>query len=325
MEKASLKDIARIANVSVATVSYALNNSSQVSEVTRAKIKKIANELNYIPNLSAQNLRTNNSNLICAIVNTYQGNFNGDVLQEIQDILERKGFQLLAFSGSIPDIVKTDIIDGVLMLNYRADSTELQQFTNTLNKPIVFMTNEINTANSASVVIDNRLGIKYLFDVLKKSKNERICFITGDDNSFNSEQRYNAAKEFYTKSFKKNDFSQHVYSGQYDPIVTYQLGKRFLENDQYDAFLCFNDDMALGIYHAASDLNIKVGKDISIVGFDDSYVSSVVSPGLTTVQVDKKEWAEEVVNQYLELKASKSTNKVVKLSPKLILRGSVNQ
>jgi len=324
MKKASLKDIATIAGVSIATVSYALNNSPQVSEVTRAKIKKIADELNYVPNLSAQNLKTNRSNLVCAIVNTYQGNFNGEVLQEIQNILEQKGYQLLSFSGVIPDIVKTDIIDGVIILNYRPKSEAMfKEFADGLQKPVVFMTSEVHSEYGASVVIDNPLGIRYLFDALVGTKHQKICFITGDDASFNNQERYSAAKKYYQKYYKKDDFEKHTYTANFDSVAAYHYGKKVLLEKKYDCFFCFSDDMALGIYHAANDLHLRVGEDLSIVGFDDSYVSSLVSPGLTTVHVEKKEWAEAVVEQYLNIKDKKQNHKLVKIPPRLALRDSI--
>ncbi|MFD1465601.1 LacI family DNA-binding transcriptional regulator [Lapidilactobacillus mulanensis] len=324
MRKISLKKIAELAGVSVATVSYALNDSNQVSEVTRAKIKKIAAEEHYVPNLSARNLRTSSSNLVCAITNTYQGNFNGDVLQEIQNIFGRAGYQLLAVSGQIPSLVRTNMIDGIIMLNYRGNQTELQNLVDSINKPVIFMTNEIKSDNAASIVIDNDLGIKYLVETIHQSIHQKVCFITGDSNSYNSQRRLNAAKKYYTKLFKKNDFEKHVYSGNYDPTLSFELGKKFIRLNRYNSFICFNDDMALGIYHAASQLNKIVGKDISVVGFDNSFESGVISPGLTTIDVDKKAWGQEVVNQYFKLKESGSKHTVTTLKPKLILRESVN-
>ncbi|WP_125767602.1 LacI family DNA-binding transcriptional regulator [Lapidilactobacillus wuchangensis] len=323
MKKTSLKQIAEIAQVSVATVSYALNDSSQVGEVTKAKIKKIAADLNYVPNLSAQNLRTNDSNIVCAVVNTYQGNFNGDVIQEIQDIFAQKKYQLLAVSGSIPNFVKTDMVDGLIVLNYRSDEAELRRIAYDLHKPTIFMTNEIAAKKTANVIINNELGIKYLFETLSKSVHRNICIITGDNNSYNSQQRLKAARKYYKKFYKHDDFDSHVYSGDFDPNTTYQLGRHFLEQNTYNAYLCFNDDMALGIYHAASSLNKTVGEDLSVVGFDDSYVSSVVSPGLTTIKVNKKTWAEEVVDQYFKIKSNSNYPETIELIPELILRDSV--
>lgn len=324
MKKTNLKEIAKIANVSVATVSYALNDQPQVSEITRAKIKKIAEELEYVPNLSAQNLKTSHSNLICAVLNTYQGNFNGDVLQEVQLLFSQIGYRLLAVSGSIPDIVKTNIIDGVLMLNYTSTATELTSFAKSLNqKPVVFLTNEINSPNASSVVIDNQLGIKYLMDMFRDSPHQKICFLTGNVQSYNNQERLAAAQKYYQHYYKKTDFDQHQYNGDFNSGVAYEIGKELLTTHDYDAFLCFNDDMALGIYHAASDLGIHVGEEISIAGFDDSYVASVVSPGLTTVHVDKKEWAQQVITQYTAIKQGDSREQVIKLAPQLTIRKSV--
>lgn len=324
MKKSNLKEIAKVANVSIATVSYALNDRPQVSETTRARIKKIAEELEYVPNLSAQNLKTNNSNLICVVLNTYQGNFNGDVLQEIQLLFNQLGFRLLAVSGSIPDIVKTNIIDGVLLLNYTSTPTELTRFAKSLNsKPIVFLTNEIDANNSASVMIDNSLGIKHLMDMFRKSVHQNICFITGNEQSYNNQERYAAAKKYYKQYYKRNNFEEVSYNGDFNSEIAYEIGKNLLKEAKYDAFLCFNDDMAMGIYHAASDLGLTVGDDISVAGFDDSYVASVVSPGLTTIHVDKKEWAQEAISQYLKIRTGETFSKLVKLSPKLIIRNSV--
>lgn len=315
------KQLAETAQVSIATVSYALSDSPQVSEMTRAKIKKIAKELNYVPNLSAQNLRTNNSNLIYALLNTYQGNFNGNVLQEIQLIFKEYGYDLLATSGSIPDIVKTNTVDGGIILNFAVPTPTLLDLAST--KPLVLLSNEVQHENIANVVIDNELGMKYLLDLFKESYHRNLCFIVGEERSYNNGQRVKAAEFYYHKMFQKSDFQERVYQGEFNSEIAYELGLTILKEQKHDAFICLNDDMALGIYHAAADLGLTVGKDISIAGFDDSYLSNIISPKLTTIHIDKHAWAQAVVQAYLDLKKGTPQEKVNKVKPKLTLRDSV--
>jgi LacI family transcriptional regulator len=91
----------------------------------------------------------------------------------------------------------------------------------------------------------------------------------------------------------------------------------------YDAFVCFNDSTAFGVYKAAYELGLQVGEDLSVAGFDNTSYSDFIPPGLTTIDVDKGLWAEEVVKNYLDLKEGTIESNEVKIPASLIKRGSI--
>jgi LacI family transcriptional regulator len=321
-KKVSIKEIAKLANVSIATVSYALNNSKEVSATTRAHVLKIANELNYVPNVSARNLRTQKSKLICAMVNDFGSPFNGAVLQTMQEQFELKGYQLVVISGQIPDIINTNLFDGTLILNYRTPESEIRRMADN-GVPIILLANEIEHPNISSVLINNDTGIKQLMQLYAKSPHQKIAFLTGDNNSYNSQDRQKFSETYYRQIFKRDDFLSHVYPAGFSVDLGYEVGYKLLKEGYYNAFFCFNDGMATGVYQAARELGIEVGTEISVSGFDDSPIAKTLLPSLTTVQIDKKSWGHEAVKNYLALRENKKMPEKKRIETTLVIRDSV--
>lgn len=320
----TLKEIADVAGVSTATVSYALNDNENVSEKTRLKIKAIAKELNYMPNMSAKQLRTKDSKIIFAVLNTYSSQFNGSVLQEVENIFEARGYQLLAVSGHLPDIIKTNIFDGGLLLNFNISDPEIIELSQQIEKPLILLSSDLTRESVSSVTIDNRYGIKLVMAELLKSPHQDMCFFTGHDFSFNNRERLESAKHYYEKWFNRSDFDVHTYKADFELENAYAMAYELLANKTYNAFVCFNDDMAIGVYRAAYELGLEVGVDLSIVGFNNGKMNDYMAPALTSVHIDKNEWAKLIVDQYFNVKEQpKKIIPSIKIETSLKIRDSI--
>lgn len=321
----TLKEIADVAGVSTATVSYALNDNENVSEKTRLKIKAIAKEMNYLPNMSAKQLRTNDSKIVFAVLNTYGSKFNGSVLQEVENIFEDRGYQLLAVSGHMPEIIKTNIFDGGLLLNFNISDQEICELSQQINKPLILLSSDLKHPSVSSVTIDNQHGIKLVMAELLKSSHQKLCFFTGHDFSFNNKERLLSAKHYYEKWFKRSDFEVHTYKADFELNNAYAIAYELLSNKTYNAFVCFNDDMAFGVYRAAYELGLEVGVDLSVVGFNNGEMNDYMAPALTSVHIDKQQWAKQIVDQYFKVKEQpKSVIPGTTIATTLTVRGSIH-
>lgn len=316
-----MKEIAKRANVSIATVSYALNNSKEVSEKTRETILKLARELNYTPNIAAKNLRTKKSRLICALTNNFGGTFNGDMLEVFRNKFKEHGYQMVVVIDEIPQIIDANLFDGVILLNHLLKQSEIIRIA-TSGMPMVLLTNEVEHPNVSNVVLNNDEGIRQMMELYSKSPHQNIAFFIGHT-SYNNQRRLESCEKYYKQYFSKEDFSEHVYCGEFSEIKAYELGRQLMGKRDYNAFFCFNDSMAMGCYLAAKDIGYSIGEDISISGFDDVTVAQFLTPSLTTVQINKEAWGEKVVQEYLNLLNKKPTSQTIKIETKLVLRKSI--
>lgn len=326
MDKRSvtLKEVAEIAGVSVATVSYVLNGKKKVGEKTRTKVTAILQQLNYIPNLSAQNLRTQDSKLVFGLVNSLSSTFNTEILAKINEELEKEGYQLLILSGHIPEITRTNIFDGGIVLNYNLSGDDLQELADHVHKKMVVLSGNTLSSFASTVSMNNEQGITLIMEELCDSPHQHVCFIQGAESSINNQERLAIAETCYQQLYHRDDFTIHVYDGGFSSDATYKIALHLLKNQNYDAFVCFNDSMALGVYQAAAELGLKVGEDISVTGFDDTFFSRHLTPSLTTIAIDKDLWAKEVVASYLAFTNESNHETTIKKIPAtLIQRNSV--
>lgn len=320
----TLKQIADIAGVSITTVSYVLTGKKKVSEKTRTRVISIMKELNYAPNLFAQNLRTNNSKLIFALTSTFSSVFNGEILGNIETEFEKYGYQLLALSSLAPSIISSNIFDGGIILNYAMTQDEIKIISDTIHHKMVMLSGD-GLKNYINVVsMDNDSGIKQMLIEISKSVHNRLCFIQGSKSSLNNQERYSSAKKYYQQYFHLDDFEIRVFDGNFETLTAYNLALKLIKSKQYNAFICFNDAMALGVYQAAAELGVVVGKDISLIGFDNIFWTKHLTPKLTTINIDKKLWAQKIVESYLSISEQNTYfPNIVKIPTTLVQRESI--
>ncbi|WP_461214021.1 LacI family DNA-binding transcriptional regulator [Lacticaseibacillus sp. GG6-2] len=322
-KRVSLTDVAKKAGVSIATASYALNGSSEVSEKTRRRIMAIAQELDYHPNKAAQGLRTSQSKMVCMLINTFNSIFNGELVDDIRELLEPYGYSLVVIGNSTSDLIDSQLFDGLIIWNYKASQARLEQLIQRAQIPIVLMANELTFPNVDNIVIDNYHAIQKLFRYYERSEHKRICFFTNNHTSYNSEKRLQSCADYMAKYHPEVDVAQRTFNGKFEVRRAYILAKKLLQQGAYDFFFCLNDMMAYGVYQAADELGLKVGEDLSVVGFDNSPKSGeVYKPKLTTVDARIESWGKTVVTSLVHrLQASGTLMNQTIYTPTRIING----
>ncbi|MGM0829622.1 MAG: LacI family DNA-binding transcriptional regulator [Bacillota bacterium] len=303
-ELPTLKDVAKEANVSVSTASYAINGSSLITKETREKVLTAAKKIGYRPNASAKNLKKNKSEIIGFFLSGFTGPFFNEILEGVQDVVIKNGYEMVVCaSNSKHRLLIESYVDGAIILNFHVDDHTIDFLANE-KMPIVALDREMNNPHIKNVLLQNKVGIELAVKHLADNGHQRIGFIGGSYDSFDGEMRLAGYKESlkkYNVPFNEED----VIRARFTEISSLLVMDDYIKkNDIYPtAFVCANDEMAMGAIKALQQNGISVPNDVAIVGFDDIALSKHFNPPLSTVRIQKKLWgktAAEVLFKMLD-------------------------
>lgn len=342
MKPVTLKQIAEQLNISVATASKALKDYPDVSKKTKGLVKELAKTLNYKPNSFAVNLRTRESKTIGLIIPAIVHHFFSNVIQGIVAQAEKKGYLVIILQSNESyelekkqiDLLMTQRVDGILisLANGTADYAHLNEVL-AMGKPMVMFDKIAKIVNCSKVIIDDRkaayTATQHLIDLGCK----RIAHFRGALLPQNSIDRFLG----YKKAILDNNLP-------YDPALVYicECGDRsfeegretarrlLLDHNDVDGIFINTDLVAIGAVTEFNKQGIKVPDDISIVGFSNWFMSSVISPTLTTIDQPGFLMGKTAFKLlYKEIKRRKKNEtivyKKVELPTELIVRESTRQ
>ncbi len=328
----TIKQIAEKANVSIATVSRALNNDFRVTIETREKVLRISKELNYKPNLAARNFVKKTSNSIGLILPDISDEFFTDIIRGVDEITYKNGYYTMVSSShkhrtladSIKTFSQTGLVGGIILLMSDM-SDEIKNILEDTKIPMVLIGDSKKDYNFDMVSIDNYQGAFSATEYLiKKKKYKKIAHITGPANNYDALLR----KKGFIDACKKNgvrinksfivDGNYTIDSGYHAFIQLYGL------QEKPEAIFAANDMMALGCYDAANFFNVKIPDDISLMGFDDIFISKYLNPALTTVRVQIEEVGKTAAKLLIErlMESNGKAHSLVKIPTELIIRNS---
>ncbi len=345
----TIGDVARKAGVSKSTVSLVLNKRPNVSEDTRLKVLATIESLNYKPLKAAQAITTKKTKNIgfMEIVVTHDNpeklaskygfatmipTFAGDVARGIEEEAQRRGYGLLfnTYYGNlthsikeIPPMVTNYWIDGLLLIG----GSFTEEFITMLKKwkiPFVLVGSHLPSDNANCVFADNASGVIQSVEYLINLGYSKIGFINGPSNtqtSFDKMQGYLLALQKNDIEFDKN----LVEAGDFSALSGYEAMKRLLKRNKHlNAVFVGFDGMAIGAAKAITERGLKIPEDISIIGFEDSWIATHFNPPLTTVKVFKYEIGIAAAKMLFELLGSirMSRPKKVIVPTELMIRKS---
>lgn len=334
-KKITLKDIAKILGISVATVSRVLNDKPDVSELTRYKVKKLIKAYNYKPNTLAIKFRQHKSGIIGVIVPRLPHYFFSMVFSGILNVANRKGYSIMLYETNNDfekeieyiDILMNNNVDGLLisLSKTTSDFDHLQKIKEE-KIPIVLFDNVSEYFNGTKVIVDDTYGAFKAVEHLIKSGRKKIAHIKGNKTSLVAKKRLDG----YINALQKYEFqienSIILECIKVNDEEGYSLTKQLLslpENNLPDAIFVVTDEVAVGVIKALKEANKKIPDEIAVVGFSDSVVAKVTEPQLTTVQQPGVEMGKRAV-EILINKIEKGEDRVFTevLNTQLIIRGS---
>ncbi|MCR2821971.1 LacI family DNA-binding transcriptional regulator [Lederbergia panacisoli] len=310
----SMKDIARKAGVSIATVSYALNGSSKIPESTRKRIMEIANELNYVPNAAARSLKKQETKIIgIFFILDYSGSFFGPILQGIYETLADTEYEVIVCYGENSHrFLPEQVIDGAIILDAGFSSEELIKNANQGHK-IVVLDREIDHPNINQILLDNRSGAELAIKHLLEKGHRKIYIVKGHADAYDANERLFAVREAI-KQYK--DIEYQEIEGFFDKESGELAAEKMVQ--EYSgpvAVFCLNDMMAIGMYDYLAKTNYRVGKHFHIIGFDHTELSQYVTPKLATIDYSKRKWGALAAQNLLKLLSDQQvSNDVIQVS-----------
>ncbi|NMD37700.1 MAG: LacI family transcriptional regulator [Christensenellaceae bacterium] len=294
-KRVGIRDVAKAANVSITTISKALNDYPDVSPKTRKKVKALAKKMGYVPNSYARYMGGIRKKTVALMMSDFKkedpSGFVFGVLSGLYASCTQNdhSFILLATSlnkqkeSSIIEVCRQNNVDALVTMGFRVDDLYVKQMKE-IDIPVTMIDMEIEGVKANSIYIDNSLAaydvVKYL--ISKGRKN--IAMINGSKNAYVSVERYSGyAKALLDAGFSLN--KNYIKYCNFDESIAYQNTKDLInDNPEIDAIFCASDLMAIGTCKAINDLGFKVGSDILVFGFDDIPVSQCLFNGISTVK-----------------------------------------
>ena len=305
MRKFTIKDVAKIANVSEATVSRVMSNSNLISNKTKKKVMEVVRQLDYFPNSAAVSLTKSKSNILGLVVvssakieNPLQNDYYNEIIPFISKYALDLGYYTLYLQfenkeeayENVYRLIKSNRIDGLIFLNFIEDEEHISYF-----EKISFPYAIIGTPNNKTkgLWIDND-NIKSCFDITNKliqKGKKNLLFISGPSDMSVSVYR----KKGYLDALKKNDInfeSENILSlPEFSSDLAYNSVENYNNIDKIDAIITTDDILAIGAKKAIDNL----GLDIEVTGFNNSKLRSYLNYKFTTVDIKYDKLAKGVI------------------------------
>jgi LacI family transcriptional regulator len=292
VELATIRDVAREAGVSIATVSRVFNGSTRVREDTRLRVWAAATGLDYWPNGAARSLTTNRTHTIGVLLPDLYGEFFSEVIRGIDQAAHREGSQILtSISRSDADtlIASARMMQGrtdglIVMAADESCAVAIERIRRRF--PIVLLNPHAPVDGCCSVSISNREGAFAVVDHLVRMGHTRIATITGPAGNVDADERLRGYRDALQRSGLETDPALEL-TGEFTESSGYRAAREILQlRPLPTAVFAANDYMALGLLSALREAGLRVPGDMALAGFDDIEISRYLDPPLTTAHVD---------------------------------------
>ena len=327
----TIKEVAEFAQVSQSTVSRALNGHKSVKEANRIKVFDAIEKLGYQPNTFAQALASNRSHSIGMLVGSLDGPFFGPMMHNAEQAVRKENYHLIITSGNeLYDQEQESIqflcskkVDGLILVSDMLTDSDILKISEKIPATMV-LDRYIPELRDRCVCIDNELGGFLAVEHLIEKGHSKIGCITGQLSKVDSRDRLQGYRNALAKHGIEYD-PNLVVEGRFDYQGNNDAIRRLLDRDLgITAIFCMNDNIATTAYSTCLERGMKIGQDISIVGYDNNAYSQHMNPGLTTIDFPIKEMALQGAAGVLNMLDGKSIDHLeTKLSPTLVERGSV--
>ncbi|MFQ6617387.1 MAG: LacI family DNA-binding transcriptional regulator [Fidelibacterota bacterium] len=291
-KRITLKDLARHLNVSMMTVSRALNDHPDINQKTKERIIKLANELDYRPDSIARSLVQKRTYTIGIVVPEITYSFFPGALKGIEEVLFSAGYDIILTCSNekaereeqILKNLESKRVEGIL-ISAAQDADDIYPYERIIKKgiPLVFFDRSVDGLNCSSVVVDDERGAFKIVEHLIQLGYQKIAHISGFPGISISRDRL----EGYKRALKKCKIpvnKSYIVQSAFNEESGYKAMKSLLKlEDPPEAVFAVNDPVAIGAYMAIKEEGLKVPRDIALVGFADIATASILEVPLTTV------------------------------------------
>lgn len=322
----TIRAVARLAGVSIATISRALKSPGQLKPATLEKVQSAIHRLGYTPNVQAQNLRTSQTRLIIALVPDIGNPFFSEVVRGIEKIAQQNDYSVLLGDteydawreATYVKLIQSRQADGLITLLPSIPKLFLAG-----RAPIVNACECVDDPSVTTVSVDNLGGAKAATEYLLALGHREIALIRGRDGSPLSADREAGYREALRAAGVEPD-DRLILQGDFSAESGIRaVGSLFAQGLRFTAIQCSNDEMAFGAISAIRQRGLSVPADISVIGFDDIRMARYFDPPLTTVAQPMSEIGMESARLLLEILAGRSPAPQKRVFPvNLVVRSS---
>ena len=332
----TIRDVARVGGVSVATVSRVLNGIRSVRPETRARILQVVERVGYVPHGGARSLITRQTRTVGVLLPDLHGEFFSELIRGVDLAARRRGYHLLV-SGSHSDRAEIAAVlralrgrvDGLVVMSPEIDAPILRENL-PADLPVVLVGAGNGSGSSATaraydvLEIDNRAGAAAMVRHLTALGHRRIAFIAGPSHNHDAQERLAAYRETLA-AVGRAPAPELVLAGDFTQESGFETGRRLLAlSPRPTAVFAANDAMAIGCLAALREAGVRVPQEIALAGFDDIPIARYLSPPLTTVRVGISELGATALERLLlALAGEPAPGVAVEIHPTaLVVRGS---
>jgi LacI family transcriptional regulator len=335
MKKLTIKDIAKEFDVSISTVSKALNDSYEISETTKNKIQKYAKENNYKPNFNALSLKNRSTKTIGIIIPTMLKYFFAQIFKGIEKTALERGYKVITCISNesyekeveIIEMLSNGSIDGFIVS--LAKETELKEDYKHLqdaidnDTPIVMFDRVAQTLNCDKIITDDLNGVEKTVEFLYKGGHKKIAFVSTMSDFHNGRQRFLGYKKGlenvglpYNEDLVINIFDRDY--KQYESILL-----PFLEKNKIDSIITTGESAAVAAMKAGLQLGLEIPKDLSVIAFSNGILARHSSPKMTTISQHGEQMGEAAAKILIDKLEKKNTDSITKvITTDLVIRDS---
>lgn len=329
---ATIKDVARLAEVSISTVSRVINDSKPVSPEARRKVLNAIEVLGYKPNEVARSLVTKKSNLIGVIVDDIGNSYVAQIVRGIEEIGRMYNYDILLSSSygegetesKYVQLLMRKQVEGIILVSEIVNS-DITDYIKDYSIPFVYLNKFYNILESPTVSIDNELASTMMMEYLTSLGHRNILYITHEKDM-----------EITIEKDKVKGYNKIIESIGSKPLICnvdghsiddgYNIGnkvKEIIDENNVTAVFCCQDEIAIGLINYLYDNNIKVPDDISVAGYGDITLGSIYRPKLTTVKEPYYDIGAVAIRRILkEIEGDATEEQVLRLPIQLMKRDS---
>lgn len=327
----TIRDVARQAGVSVATVSRYINDTARVSEPVAERIEEVLTRLHYRPHAAARQLATQKMMAIGLLINSIYNDFFGPLLYGIENLVQQNGYNLLVATsrperrkGSYPALGAHNV-DGLLVFADSLSIGELKDLHAQKLPMVLIHRSSPDGLDIPSVTVENKAATYQIIDhLITQHGRRRIIFMQGkveQEDSYWREVGYREALKAHGIKFDPG----LMLPGDFERDVAYLSMRNFLSQPKrksFDAVFAGDDSAAIGVMEALEQSGLNIPRDVSVVGFNDSRHSAFLNPPLTTIKAPTHEVGRIATKHLFSLITNHPVDAITLLPTEIILRKS---
>ena len=321
----TIRDVARMAKVSISAVSYAINNSGPVSEEKKERILKAVEELGYVQNGIARSLRLQKKGFIGYYANSLNGFFYGEVLRGIEEVFSKNNKELVAGKCNpsnddlqVIRLLSEKMTDGAIIFSPAISNETIQRLA-AKDFPIVVLDRELFGEHISSVLIDNAGSAYRVAQYIHHLGLKQVGCFAGQGFDGNQRlQRFRKTAEEFELELREEWIIEAGWREETAFNKTIQMAKT---TTMPQVIFAFNDEMAKGCMEALKQMHFRIPEDVSVIGMDDILISAYLEPKLTTVHRPLYELGATAAETLLQMMDGGTSKKIV-LPTHLVQRDS---